>query len=246
MSAADSVQSTALEHLRVIRTLMERAHIYRAVSAPTALIGGSLALALTVYQIMEENPPFEPRQSSDHHLSFLISWLGILLLTGVINLLLLIRSASLKGEPVVTEGLRMALRAIAPPMLTGGILGCSLIWNDLDIILAPILWILCYGLALQATISFAPLSLIRLARAFLITGQVLAVLYLFGYLGVFFNRTMAPLLDVPPVSLVGPSSKYASLLLGLTFGVYHIIYGALVFVKEFTSKRDPAPLAEAL
>ena len=37
----------AEEHLRVIRTLMERATIYRAISAPTALAGGLIALGLT-------------------------------------------------------------------------------------------------------------------------------------------------------------------------------------------------------
>ena len=37
----------AEEHLRVIRTLMERATIYRAISASTALIGGLIALGLT-------------------------------------------------------------------------------------------------------------------------------------------------------------------------------------------------------
>ena len=37
----------AEEHLRVIRSLMERATIYRAISAPTALVGSILALALS-------------------------------------------------------------------------------------------------------------------------------------------------------------------------------------------------------
>jgi hypothetical protein len=37
----------AEEDLRVIRTLMERATIYRAISAPTALAGGVLAVTLT-------------------------------------------------------------------------------------------------------------------------------------------------------------------------------------------------------
>src|SRR5207248_11652244 len=37
----------AEEHLRVIRTLMERATIYRAISASTAHIGGLIALGLT-------------------------------------------------------------------------------------------------------------------------------------------------------------------------------------------------------
>ena len=34
----------ALEHLKVIRGLMEKATVYRAVSVPTAIIGGLLAL----------------------------------------------------------------------------------------------------------------------------------------------------------------------------------------------------------
>jgi len=38
-------RSRGEEHLRVIRSLMERATIYRAISAPTALLGGLLALA---------------------------------------------------------------------------------------------------------------------------------------------------------------------------------------------------------
>ena len=36
-------RSEAEEHLRVIRSLMEKATIYRAISAPTALLGGVLS-----------------------------------------------------------------------------------------------------------------------------------------------------------------------------------------------------------
>src|SRR5438132_13318087 len=37
-------RSKAEEHLRVIRSLMERATIYRAISAPTALVAGLLSI----------------------------------------------------------------------------------------------------------------------------------------------------------------------------------------------------------
>ena len=40
--------------------------------------------------------------------------------------------------------------------VTGGVLGVCLIWFDDDVELAALVWILCYGLALQATVSFAP------------------------------------------------------------------------------------------
>src|SRR5260370_35167527 len=40
----DDERSKAEEHLRVIRSLMERATIYRAISAPTALVAGLLSI----------------------------------------------------------------------------------------------------------------------------------------------------------------------------------------------------------
>ena len=45
----------AEEHLRVIRTLMERATVYRAISAPTAFFGGSIAIALTAFIELREH-----------------------------------------------------------------------------------------------------------------------------------------------------------------------------------------------
>ena len=36
----------AAEHLRTIRSLMERATVYRAISGPGALLGGVLALGV--------------------------------------------------------------------------------------------------------------------------------------------------------------------------------------------------------
>jgi hypothetical protein len=46
-----STTEAALENLRIIRSLMEKAHIYRAVSAPAALTGGLLALAASAWPV---------------------------------------------------------------------------------------------------------------------------------------------------------------------------------------------------
>jgi hypothetical protein len=48
---AMSTTEVALENLRIIRSLMEKAHIYRAVSAPAALTGGLLALAASAWPL---------------------------------------------------------------------------------------------------------------------------------------------------------------------------------------------------
>lgn len=218
MSAPSSPESTALEHLRIIRTLMERAHIYRAVSAPAALIGGVLALVVAVFGVKLNvfTGDGETISNAFRRDEFLFAWLGVLLVSGIANLLLLMRESRGKGQPVVTDGLRMALRAIVPPMLTGGVLGVCLIWFNEEFELAALVWILCYGLALQATVSFAPRGIIRLARAFLIAGQVLTVLYFWNGGFGMFQRSEAP----------------ASLFMGVTFGLFHVVYGIAVFVSK--------------
>lgn len=219
--ASASPHDTALEHLRIIRTLMERSHIYRAVSAPAALIGGTLALLVSGYGIWQEylreavtggDPGFRGTQ-------FLVVWLLLLVLASVINLFLLMRESSGKGQPVITDGLKMALRAVVPPLLTGGVLGICLIVYVRQIELAALVWILCYGLALQATVSFAPRSIIHLARAFLVTGQVLTLLW-FAFGG-------------PGLSIW--NGAVASAFLGLTFGLFHVIYAVAVFLKSSTT-----------
>jgi hypothetical protein len=218
MSAPASLQGTALEHLRIIRTLMERAHIYRAVSAPAALIGGVLSLLVAAIGVKHNTftPNTETMSNAFRDREFLFAWLGVLVVSGIANLLLLMRESRGKGEPLMSDGMRMALRAIVPPMLTGGVLGVCLIWFNQDLELAALVWILCYGLALQATVSFAPPGIIRLARAFLIAGQVLTIVWFWnGGLGMF-QREEAP----------------ASIFMGVTFGLFHVVYGIAVFVSK--------------
>ncbi len=226
MSESKTPQGTALEHLRIIRTLMERAHIYRAVSAPAALIGGILSLLVAVIGVKHNVFPKGAETISNAFRSheFLFAWLAVLVVSGVANLLLLMRESRGKGQPFITDGLRMALRAIVPPLLTGGVLGVCLIWFDEQLELAALVWILCYGLALQATVSFAPRGIIRLARAVLIAGQALTVFWFWnGGLGMF-QRPEAP----------------ASLFMGLTFGLFHVIYAIAVFISKGRQVSSPA------
>lgn len=206
MPTPPDLQDTALDHLRVIRTLMERASIYRAVSAPAALVGGTLALGLAIFGSLTHPAP--------GNAVFLGTWIAVLALSTIVNVFLLAREASGSSQPLFSDGFRMALRAIVPPMLTGGILGVCLIFDGQRTI-GALVWILCYGLALQATIGFAPPSIIRLARAFLIAGQVMAIWF-------FAGRCSGCRVD---------DQILASLLLGITFGGFHLVYGAAVYIK---------------
>jgi hypothetical protein len=209
-----STQQDALEHLRVIRSLMEKAHIYRAISAPAALLGGTLAVASAAWTgwHMRENGGI-PESAS---FLFLIQWLVILGVSGIANVILLAREAARRGQPLVSDGMRMALRAILPPLMVGGILGLGLIIHLQNHVMAALIWVVCYGLALLATASFSPRSLVRLGWVFIILG--LALFWVWAANG---DIRMLPSDEAP-----------ATLIMGLTFGLGHIIYALAVFLSR--------------
>lgn len=214
-----STQQAALENLRVIRSLMEKAHIYRAVSGQAALFGGLLSLVFVVRQLGSQ---WKSPATADGAGEFLSGWLGLLLSVSVFNAVMLSREAKRRGQPFLSQGMKMALRALAPSMLVGGVVGIGLIVNRDNLTLAALVWILGYGLALLATASFSPPSLVRLGWAFVIAGLVL-----FWTWSAQWN---AHLLPNDPAA--------ASACMGLTFGLFHLIYGAAVMIGT-----KPEPLA---
>lgn len=210
----------ALENLRVIRSLMEKAHIYRAISAPAALVGGLLAVVwgtYSGYRGLSDGVVMSP-------FSFLISWHVILLISGVINVSLLAREASLRGQPLVSDGMRTALRAISPPLIVGGVMGAGLILGLNNLTMAVLVWTVCYGLSLLATSSFAPRSLTRLGWAFVSVGLILFIIWA----------------ATPDIRLLPFDDGPAALVMAATFGLLHVIYATAVFV----SKKPEALTAE--
>ena len=217
-----SQTQAAIEHLRVIRSLMEKAHIYRAVSAPAALLGGVLALGATIWPVVHAAQTHGDAAFSNA--TFLIVWHGILAACTVLNVMLLAREATRRGQSLVSDGMKMALRAVSPPLIVGGVLaGGLVIWLQ-NLTLAALIWVLCYGLALLATASFSPKSLIRLGWAFLIAGLVLFLVWA-------ANGEVRDLrTDLGPASLV----------MALTFGLLHVVYAIAVFVSRPRGKEEAA------
>lgn len=216
-----STTEAALENLRIIRSLMEKAHIYRAVSAPAALTGGVLALAASAWPVQ-----YAFRNSGEALMSesaFLALWLCILGIAAVLNVTLLAKEAARRSQPFVSEGMRMALRAFAPPMLVGGCVGIGLIVFLHNLTLAALIWALCYGLALLSTASFSPLSLPRLGWAFVTTGLLLFFVWAANSDVRLLSSDLAP----------------ASLAMGITFGLLHVIYGLAVFFCSKPAEVQP-------
>lgn len=198
--------SEAAEQLRTIRSLMERATVYRAISAPAALVAGVLSVGLSWWQgVMGWGAELASER-------FTKEWMMVLLVVSLLNVGMLWRSARGRGEPFVSAGMKLALGALVPPLVAGFVLGLlAAEAAPLDPVQVSSFWILFYGLALRATGSFAPRSMQRLGLAFFVAG-------LLSFL--------------PSVrQLAGPVAA-PLLFMSLTFGLFHLVYAAAVFLSN--------------
>ncbi len=193
----------------MIRQLMERATVYRSISAPVALAGGLAALVLAWWQ-------------HEHGMRwgvFMQSWLGLFVVLSLLNLGLLWRDASRRGLPFLNSGMRLALQAVGPPLLVGGLVGLLIAWKTNDMGFVASLWAMCYGLALLATATFSPRSIKWLGRAFVAGGLIAFVGNQAGYLSTgdinFFTTPF---------------------IMGSLFGFLHVLYGVAVL---WSARRTP-------
>ena len=212
-------RAAAEEHLRVIRSLMERATVYRAISAPTALVGGALTLLTSAVLLMTNSPAGSVLANPGAAGRFIAIWIAVMMATLLANALFIWRKTQSEGSPFFTSGLRLAIWSAAPVLMVTVVL-TFLFWrNDEPAESLPMLavvWITCYGLALLSTSSFAPASLRITGWAFLATGVGCMLLFM-----PLFNTNAA---------------RWSLLLMALTFGLYNVIYG----VATWPRKRDGA------
>ena len=214
----------AADHLKVIRSLMERTTVYRTISWPTALFGGSLAVLLAALLLFREQAAILEGSVGEKGISegsWVTCWMVALVLTTLFNIWLISRKSKREGRPFFSPGLKMALRAFIPPMLAGGVLGIALTLKaDGDSAAGASIWVTCYGLALLATRGLAPASIPRLGLAFLIAGLA-AFLYWWSD-----GANQLPGLGTP--DRMESLMLEASLIMGFCFGFFHLVYGVIV------------------
>jgi hypothetical protein len=201
-------RSKAEEHLRVIRSLMERATIYRAISAPTALVAGLLSIFAGGAIFLNNETGFNIGfQITSREFAFV--WLVVLLISLMANAFFIQREALRTGRPFISPAMKLALRAIAPCLLiplsvTVWFLQTGYLGNQ-ELFLVAV-WTGFYGLALLSTNLFAPRSLALLGWTFLLTSVAIPVL----------DRAIE----------TDFSADTPDLAMGVTFGLYHLIYAA--------------------
>ncbi len=206
-------RARAEEDLRVIRTLMERATTYRAISAPTAMVGGVLSILSSAFIYLSDSSQ-GPLARAIRPREFAVIWLDVLVLTAIANIFFVWREAKSSGRDFISSGMKLALRAIAPNLIVPalftlwflkvGFLGAV----ELELVA---IWVVFYGLALLSTALFAPRSLAVLGWAFLLTG-----------VGV----------PVAADAVEGLSGDVPNLVMGFTFGLYHVIYAACTWTRQ--------------
>lgn len=194
-----TTRDEAVEQLRAIRSMMERATIFRALSGETALVGG--AISLGVAWLTERFQGW----------TWASIWLGGLLAVLGFYVFQLVRMNAVHKRPFWTYGLRTALRGALPSLIVGGFLGLVFVRGGNNVA-AACMWICHYGLALLAIREFAPKSMIWLGWAFVV----------FGLLSL---ATVAQIVEIGPEWMmhVNPSR-----LMAFTFGGFHLVYGGLI------------------
>jgi hypothetical protein len=209
-------RTEAEEHLRVIRSLMEKSTVYRALSAPSALVGGLLSVAAAggIVGWERRNGPNDVDSTT-----FALVWGVVFAATAIVSLALIRRDAARRGEPFVSVGFRSAMRAMLPAMSFAALFTLAHFARKTVHYCVP-WWIALYGLALLGMGHFAPRSIAILGWFFLVTGAL----------------TVGGLLDMALAARLPFFIDAPCLLMAATFGLFHLVYAACTWPRR---GRDP-------
>jgi hypothetical protein len=202
----------AAEHLQVIRTLMERASVYRRALAPVMIYNGCLGLAAAGAGLLLR--VFSPQ-------GFILYWAGVALF-GLIGSLLLIRRQSMRDkDPFWSPPTRRVTQALLPPVAAGFILSVVVLLGaegnlhssalSLATLWLPLSWVILYGCAFHAAGFFMPRGMRLFGWFFIAAGCALFWLA---------SRETA----------LRPEWGYA--IMGVFFGLLHLAYGVYLYFTE--------------
>ena len=202
----------ALNQLKLIREMMEKATVYRALSAPAAIFGGFLAVLLGLYFLLQDkNGEFV---DGSH---YFWTWVVALIIADSFNAFLLFKRAKREGTKFISSGVKLTILRTAPAAIAGAIISFEAAKNDIE--LCTLVWILCYGAALLAMGEVAPRSLKRLGWSFIIFGTVFFLIWM------KFKAALSPVLGI---GYLGS----ASIMMIATFGILHIGHGIGVLIRK--------------
>ena len=205
----------AAENLQTIRTLMERAALYRRAVGPVSILVGIIGIAASIIgQVL---------RVGYENLLFVPYWLVVAVIALVASLVLVRRQALSQGEAFWSPPSRRVAQAMFPGFLSGFVAGLIYFlavrgMDALPILLAILIsaWTICYGLALHAASFFMPHRVRWFAWVLIILGLLI---------GLEFT-----VLHLLPLKVFGWLGFHG--LMGIAFGVTHLVFGCLSLLAE--------------
>jgi hypothetical protein len=208
----------AEENLQVIRTIMERAALYRRTLAPMMLATGLIGTVLACVGLLI--PVQSPR-------GFMLLWLAAATLAVSVSLLIVRRQALVAREPFSTPASRRVIGAMHPPLTAGAFLTLPMLAllgsggvasHESHLIALIACWLGFYGCGLNAAGQYSSRGVRLLGWGFIGAGPLLGILYVGGYL-------------VPELgSRVLWTNPHA--IMGATFGGFHLLAAGYLYLTE--------------
>lgn len=197
----------ASENLQVIRTLMERAALYRRALAPIMTVAGIVGL------IGATIPCFVTVSSNR---AFSLFWMAVSMVAMLGSFLLVRRQALKDSEPVWSPPTRRVTRALLPAFCAGLAAGVFFAWRGphfaLSTWMLSSVWMVCYGCGLHAA-GFFTMRGIRL----------FGWIFVAGGLALFGAAHLESALQ---------SAEAPHYIMGIGFGCLHLAYGIYLYFTE--------------
>ncbi len=195
----------AAENIQTIRTLMERATIYRRALAPVMTFAGVVGIAAA----------YAGERMNIHASHAFARYWMVISTIAVAGVGVLVRRQALKdGEAFWSPPTRRVTQALLPAF-SGGLLAGVVFWWKVDGVewtpFLPPIWVLLYGCGLHAAGFFMPRG-IRLLAWMFVLGSAGSLLTILGF------DLLSPRLSHP--------------LMGGFFGVLQLAYGLYLYLTE--------------
>jgi len=201
----------AEENLNTIRTLMERASVYRLALAPVAVAVGVMGL------VAAGGAQAWGRTGAE---DFAAYWMAVAGAGLGLALLMIRRQAMKAGEAFWSPPTRRVAQALAPMFVVGlgmGVLELLSVSKDRDSIQLICLWMMLYGGAIHAAGFFMKRGLKLLGALFVTVGLA----------GVFAHKI---------ANITWLSESHAHWVMGAVFGGGHLLYG--IYLKVTAEPVD--------
>lgn len=157
------MHARAMDNLRYIRGVMERAATFTALSGWGQVVIGVTAIGAAIVASRRSSPS-----------NWIITWLGEAGVAGGLAVASMAIKAHLANEALLSGPLRKLILSFSPAMIVGAVLSAALAQRELHALL-PGTWMLLYGAAVISAGTYSVRSVPVMGAAFMLVGTIALV-----------------------------------------------------------------------